>query len=136
MKKIMISTLLVALGGFLVAQVSFAGDSDDYYIAMQCATEAKQLKELQERNPSDKCSGDVGVAAAYLDAASIQVRHQRYDKALVSLHYSENELKAIAYSRTYCGSYSQLVKPSIAKVIILVSELSILEYGNKAAIKK
>jgi hypothetical protein len=127
MKKIMRYTWPLALGGLLVSQISFAGYPSKHTIAELCRNEAQQLNRIIESKSHDKCAGDVAVAAAYLDAAATKVSHEHYDEALVSLHYSETELKEIAYSRTYCAQFASLVKPVIAKVIRISSELDVLE---------
>lgn len=127
MKKIMYYTLPVVLSGLLVSQMSFAGYPSKNNIADLCRAEAQHLNRVIESKPHDKCSGDVAVAAAYLEAAETKIRHERYDEALVSLHYSETELRQIAFSRAYCVQLAPLVKPAIAKVIKISSELDVLE---------
>ena len=127
MKKTTYLTWLVVLSGVLVSQLSFASYPSKQAIAEQCREEERQLIRIMERKPQDKCAGDVAVAAAYLSAAETQVRHEHYNEALVSLHYSETELKGIAYTRTYCAYFSTLVKPAIARVIKISSELDVLE---------
>lgn len=119
--------LPVALGGLLVSQISFAGYPNKSTIAAQCHAQSNKLTRIMASKPQSKCVGDVGVAAAYIDAAELQIQKEHYNEALVSLHYSESELRDIAYSRTYCTYFSPLVKPSIAEVIRIAGELNVLE---------
>ncbi|CAM4499856.1 MAG: hypothetical protein LEGION0403_FIIPPAGN_01769 [Legionella sp.] len=127
MKKIMRFTGPLALSGLLISQISFAGYPNKNMLADQCRLEEYKLMRLSESKPRNKCAGDVAVAAAYLGAAETQIRHEHFDEALVSLHYSETELKEIAYTRTYCTQFSTLIKPAIARVIKISSELDVLE---------
>ena len=127
MKKIMNYALPFTLSGLLVSQMSFAGYPDNSAISHACTIEAHQLNHLSESKPHDKCAGDVAVASAYIAAAALQVHHEHYNEALVSLHYGESELRSIAYSRSYCAYFASLVKPSIARVIKISSELEVLE---------
>lgn len=120
---------LPVLGSLLVSQMSFAGYPNKAAIAYQCNQESRKLNHIIASNPENKCAGDVGVAAAYLDAAELQIQREHYNQALVSLHYSESELRNIAYSRAYCDFFSTLVKPSIAQVIRISSELEVLEHA-------
>lgn len=129
MKKIIRYLVPFTLVGLLGSQNSLAQatTSNESTITEQCHKEAQQLKKLMEFKPYDKCAGDVGIAAAYLDAAAIKVRYEHFDEALVSLHYSATELREIAYSRAYCAYFASLVKQSIAKIISLRSQLDVLK---------
>lgn len=127
MKKTTYLTWLIALSGILGSQLSFASYPSKQELAHQCKQEERRLILMVQEKLRDKCAGDVMVAAAYLSAAELQIRHEHYDEALVSLHYSEAELKEIAYSRAYCTHFSSDVKPAIARVITISSELDVLE---------
>lgn len=127
MNKIMRFTWPWALGGLLVSQISFAGYPNKNRLADECHLEELKLMRLIESKPHNKCSGDVAVAAAYLGAAGNQIRHEHFNEGAVSLHYSETELKEIAFTRTYCTYFSSLIKPAIARVIKISSELDVLE---------
>lgn len=85
------------------------------------------MSELIERKAQDVCSGDVSVAAAYLDATGVKVWNGRYEEAKASLYYAENELQGIAYSRPYCANLAPLVKPYVAKVIRISADLDVLQ---------
>ena len=125
MKKSMMFSL--ALTGLLASQGSFASYPDQASIAEQCSRVASELNQIAASEFPDGCTGDVQVAAAYLSATETKVRHERFHEALVSVHYGESELKEMAYSRGYCGHFSPLVKPYIAKVIKITSALDVLE---------
>ena len=127
MKKSMMFSLTLALTGILASQVSFAGYPDKADIAEFCRKVASELNQIAASKKPDGCTGDVQVAAAYLSATETKVRHERFNEALVSVHYGESELKEIAYSRAYCAHFSSLIKPYIAKVIRITSELEVLE---------
>lgn len=128
MKKGIKVALPLILSGLLVSHASLAGYPNKSTIAAHCSEVAHELNRLlKDNNPKDRCAGDVAVAAAYLSSAELKVNHEQYDEALVSLHYGDSELKGIAYSRAYCGHFASLVKPAIAKVIQIASELEVLE---------
>lgn len=122
MNKIIRYTLPVVLG-CVMSSISCAGTLDKGSLVAQCAMTVKHLQDIIQGMPHDKCSGDVAIAAAYVDAAKVQIMSSHYNQALVSLHYGENELRSIAYSRAYCANFSSLVKPSIAQVIRIMGEL-------------
>ena len=125
--KSIIYALPIVLTGLLASQISSASTPNKLAIAEQYKETAYQLNHLKNRKPQDRCAGDVAVAAAYLSAAELKVRHERYDEALVSVHYGTIELKGIAYTRTYCAYFAPLIKPYIARVIQITSELEVLE---------
>lgn len=127
MKNNRVYLLAVSLMGLLSSQISFAGYPDKTDIAEFCRRAASELNQIAASKHPDGCTGDVQVAAAYLSAAVTKVRHERFNEALVSVHYGESELKEIAYSRAYCAHFSPLVKPYIARVIRITSEIEVLE---------
>lgn len=127
MKKSIIFALAATVTGLLASPLSFAGYPDKTNIAEQCRYVASQLERIATSKHPDGCTGDVQVAAAYLHAAVTKLHHERLNEALVSIHYSHSELNEIAYSRSYCTQFSPLVKPYIAEVIRIQSELEVLE---------
>ena len=127
MNKNKMYLLPVVLTGLMAAQTSFAEYPDSFRIARECNEVSWQLKRLAEDNRQHACAGDVLVAAAYLDATEIQVRHARFNEAVVSLHYGTSELKEIASVRPYCTYFSNLVKPYIARTIQLSAQIDVLE---------
>lgn len=127
MNTLVRTTLSAILGCMMVSTMSFAETSGHERVGAQCHSEALKLNHLVQSLPRDSCAGDVEIAAAYLDSASMQIRTNHYKEALVSLHYGEHELKSIAYSRAYCANFSQQVKPSVAQVIRFIGEVEALE---------
>lgn len=119
--------LPVVLTGLVAAKASFAEYPNHLSIARECQEVSSRLKQLAENNRQNACAGDISVAAAYLDATAIKVRHARFNEAVVSLHYGTSELKEIAYSRPYCVHFSSLVKPYIARSIQIGAEIDVLE---------
>lgn len=131
MKTLVRFTLPAVFGCMMISTMNIAGTSGHDSIGMQCHLESLKLNNLIHSQPRDKCAGDVGIAAAYLDAASMQIRTNHLKEALVSLHYGESELKSIAYSRAYCANFSQQVKPSIAQVIRFIGEVETFEQMSR-----
>jgi len=123
MKKIRLITLPIALTGLLLSQTSFAGSPDASTIARECRDVAQHLEWIVGSQHRDPCAGDVVVAAAYINAAELKIRHERYDEALIAMHYGDVELREVAYTRAYCANFSPLVKPALAKTIRIISEL-------------
>jgi hypothetical protein len=119
--------LLVVLTGLIAAKASFAQYPDKLSIARKCHEVAYQLKHLADDNRQNACAGDVSIAAAYIDATEMKLRHARFNEALVSIHYGTSELKEIAYSRPYCVHFSSFIKPYIARTIEINAEIDVLE---------
>lgn len=120
MKNRVIAGLIIAVLG---SQCAVANNVNSYDLETQIFGISFQLNQIAEANSIDLCSGDVSIAAAYLESAARELQHYKYDKALVSMAYGYNELKEISNARSYCAHLSPKVKPYLAKVIVLKSEL-------------
>lgn len=84
---------------------------------------AYQLNQFAEMNKTDLCAGDVNIAAAYIESAGRELQRDQRTKALTSLSYGQNELKEISNVRSYCANLAVSVKPYLAKVILIKSEV-------------
>lgn len=127
MKKIIIRAGSVLLTGLLVSHSSFAEFPDTRDIALECRTTVIQLNQLADSKPDNSCSGDIKIAASYIEATEIKLKHEKIQQALTSIKYAELELKEISNSRAYCAYFSELVKPYIAQIIRISSEIEVLE---------
>ncbi|HHI9989717.1 TPA: hypothetical protein ACQDQH_002745 [Legionella pneumophila] len=117
--KVIVGIISAVLG----SQSSFATHLNHYALDRQIVDISYQLNQIAENNSTDLCSGDVLIAAAYLKSAGGELQHHQKDKALVSMAYGHNELKEISTVRSYCVYLSHKVKPYLAKVLVLQSEL-------------
>lgn len=133
MKKIIKCTVPIFLAGLLLSEVSFASHPDTRAITEECTHVAHQLNDMAGSNPEDRCAGDLEIAAAYIEAAGFKLRYQKTQQALTSIKYGELELKEISMNRAYCSQVFQSVKPVIARVIRLASEIEVLERLNRTA---
>ncbi|ERH43318.1 TPA: hypothetical protein SLD83_001757 [Legionella pneumophila] len=111
--------IITALG----SPCAVATSSNHYDLERRIFETSYQLNQIAEENNSDLCSGDVAIAAAYLESAGAQLQHHKKDRAVVSMAYGYNELKAISNVRSYCTHLSPKVKPYLARVIVMKSEL-------------
>lgn len=103
------------------SNASWFPNSND--LAEQSIDIAYQLNRFSDENKLDICSGDVTVAAAYIESAGRELKREQYTKALTSLSYGQNELKEISSSRSYCSNLAAGVKPYLAKIILLKNEV-------------
>ncbi len=127
MNKIITRAAVTLVTGLLVCNTSFASHPESSEIARHCSHASGQLHHLVQNKPHDRCSGDLEIAAAYIESAELELRHEKFDKALTSIKYSQLELKEISATRTYCAHFSDSVKPVIAQVILIGSEIEVLE---------
>lgn len=128
MKKKIIAGLLATT---LLSSYCFAS-SDNDYLARRIFDASNQLEHIAETNSKDLCAGDVKIAQAYLASAGKLLRQDKEEGALVSLTYGQNELKEISFSRSYCQRLSPMVKPVLANVILLKSELENIRLKHKS----
>ena len=119
MKKKVIAGLIIAMS---VSQYALA-NHDNYNLERRIIDVSSQLYQLAEENSTDPCSGDVLIAGAYVESAGHELDLQKRDKALRSMIYGHKELKEISNTRAYCAHLAPRVKPILAKVILLESEL-------------
>lgn len=114
-------------GLFIVVMVSQSAEASGITSSHDLGTRsldiAYQLNQFAEKNKTDLCAGDVTIAAAYLESAGHELQRDQHTKAITSLIYGQNELKEISHVRSYCANLSAEVKPYLAKVILIKSEL-------------
>ncbi|HHF0528686.1 TPA: hypothetical protein ACPHXU_001596 [Legionella anisa] len=127
MKNKVIAGIISAVLG---SQSSFATPLNHYALDRQIVDISYQLNRIAENNSTDLCSGDVLIAATYLESAGGELQHHQKDKALVSMAYGHNELKEISTVRSYCAHLSHKVKPYLAKVLVLQSELESISLSD------
>jgi hypothetical protein len=118
-KKLIAGFLLTALA----TQVSFAGDN--HYLSRKSLTLATAIQEIAKINSDDLCAGDVLVAGSYVESAGNSLSLDKVDNARVSLVYARSELKEISDYRSYCVLLSAKIKPFLADVITIQSELEV-----------
>lgn len=135
MKTIMPFTVSVLVVGLLLSSASFAGYPDNMDIARECDRAANQLSHLADTKSDNPCSGDLRIAAAYIESAGLKLRYKKFEQALTSMKYGELELKEISTGRAYCSYFSQAVKPIIASAIKISSEIEVLERLKKLSHK-
>ena len=124
MKRSVIRAIPWVFSSVLMASVSFAGHSDDYSLSHECRHIASELTDLViGKSAHEPCVGDIDIAAAYIESAGFLVERGKYSQALQSLACSENELNGITSFRAYCMPYASLVKPYLAKVIVLEAKM-------------
>lgn len=115
------------IAGFVIAalasQVSFAGDN--HYLSRKSLSLASELQEIAKTNGEDLCAGDVLVAGSYVQSAGRALSSDSVQNARVSLVYAQNELKEISNHRSYCAGLASKVKPYLAEVIVIQSELEV-----------
>lgn len=114
-----VGLIIAALG----SKFGFANNLNNYDLERRIFDVSYQLKQIAEGNNTDLCAGDVWIAGAYLESAGRELQHHKKDKALVSIAYGHNELEEISNVRSYCAHLSPKVKPYLAKVILIKSEL-------------
>lgn len=128
MRNLTIRTLSILAAGFMVTSAGFAAFPEQVGIERECEQTAKQLTHMADTSSTYQCSGDLRIAAAYIDAASFKLQHQKIEQALTSIKYGELELKQISSQRAYCSHFSDAVKPIIATVIKISSQIEVLEH--------
>lgn len=84
------------------------------------ATELNRLANLRQDHP---CSGDLKVAATYIEFAEMKLRNQKTDEALTAIQYGALELQEISLGRAYCSNYSQEVKPMLTDAAQVISSV-------------
>ena len=117
--KVLTGLIITVLG----APSAFATQANNYDLERRIFDVSYQLTQVSDANNQELCAGDVLIAAAYLHSAGRELQHQNRDKALVSLAYGHNELKEISSVRSYCAPLSAKIKPYLAQVILIKSEL-------------
>ncbi|KTC87663.1 hypothetical protein [Legionella drozanskii] len=122
---------LMLAAGSLLAFSANALTQDSHYLSSECDHMARALYQLAESKSQDACAGDVMVAASYLESASIRITKGKYKQASTSLNYGEYELKAISMYRPYCSNFASQVKPLLAKLITIETQLDELEMSLK-----
>ncbi len=119
MNKTLIAGFVMAL---MASQASFAS-GDSHYLGDKSLRVAERLKDMARINDSDLCTGDIRIAAAYVQSAGYALLGNKVQTASVSLVYAQNELREISYNRSYCATLSSNIKPYLAEVILIKGEL-------------
>ncbi len=117
--NILAGLIIMTLG----AQCAVAANLNNYELERRIFDVSYQLNQIAQEHTTDLCSGDVEIAAAYLESGEHELQHQNKDRALVSMAYGHNELKEISNARSYCIHLAPKIKPYLAKVIVMRSEL-------------
>lgn len=117
--NILAGIITMALG----TQCAVAANLNNYDLERRIFDVSYQLNQIAEEHAADLCSGDAAIAAAYLESAGRALQHLNKNSALVSMAYGHNELKEISNARSYCVHLSPKIKPYLAKVIVMRSEL-------------
>jgi predicted NAD/FAD-binding protein len=112
--------------GLMLAPLSFAALIDTRTLSHQCMDVAYQLKRLSGSHHGSVCAGDVKLASAYIEATSNELYLHQIPQALHSISYGENELKAITNNRNYCIGLAPEIKPYLANIIVIKSEMELL----------
>lgn len=107
--------------------VSFASNADVDRAISYCRSITSGIESLMDKDPKGTCRGDLRITEAYLVAAQNQLSHNKIDKALDSVKLAKKELGEISSMRTHCTEVSQDAKLLLSEVILLESELDILE---------
>lgn len=127
MKKRVKNTSRALIAGLLFSSAFMAWSQNTHDIQYECRHTASQLNNMADSNATNPCSGDLKIAAAYIESAQLKLKHQKTDQALIAIKYGELELKEISQNRSYCSAFSNRVKPIIASVIKIGSEIEVLE---------
>lgn len=125
MKKIYAASLLFV--AILSAPLSFIHATDTKSIILKCTSTANQLKQLANANPGNACSGDLNIAAAYIDSTAFLLYYQKLDDALNSISSAQSELTAISMSRGYCTTFASQAKGFTVNVIQINTEIKSLK---------
>jgi len=122
MKKNNKKTMALLVGSLISFSANASGDF--YWLGRDCESMTNELVQLAKIKPDDACSGDLLVAASYIDAARLRIEQGNSDRAYSSIRYGEIELKAISRYRSYCTYFVNQVKPILSKVISLASKIN------------
>lgn len=122
--------LMMMLAGSLLA-LSANASIDSSQLSSECKAVVHALHHLASSKSEDACSGDLLVAASYIDVAGERLKQGKYNPAYISITYGELELKQISWDRSYCSHFSPRVKPILADVITLKSRIEDLNMRMK-----
>lgn len=118
--------LSAVLIGLMGSQLSFAGDIDTRALSHQCMDTAYQLTRIAELHSASACAGDVKLASAYIEATSNELYLHKIPQALHSITYGEHGLQEMTTSHGHCMGLAPELKPYLARVIIIKSEIELL----------
>lgn len=131
MKKQLKRVAMALTTGLLMSQLGHAAQLNTNNLDGRCLDAARQLNQIASDNRSHICSGDIEVAAAYIESAGTYLNHHKNEQALVSLTYGKNELDGITTQRVYCKQLSAYVRPKLVKIITIKSELELITHPVK-----
>ena len=120
----------VLVTGLLVSQISHANGLNAKEMGHRCIDTAYQLKKLAESHHRERCSSDIEIVSAYLEAAGNEIFQEKNDLALRSITSGEYELNEISKTRPYCARIAPQTKTFLARVITLKIELEMLGFEN------
>lgn len=112
------------LAGITLIPVSETFASDSSSFAYQCEEVSSHLSRLIDENRNQQCSGDLKVAQAYLDAATMSLKYDKALQALKMLKKGQHELEDLS-NRSWCRNFAPLVKVDIAAIIRLRAEINL-----------
>ena len=114
-----------------LSTVGLVGQPTPYpVLAEQCRALAHEMRDRAEDNPSNLCAGDIKVAAAYIQAACMNIEQQTFIQALYFMEMADQELDAIGLYDIYCGHLAKDAERYRSKVARLQGEIVALEYFN------
>lgn len=122
MKKKLSAVLITAA---MLATYAYASPVDTHDLGRRSMEVSYQLNRIAEQNRTDLCAGDITIAAAYIESAARELSRYKIERAIVSLTYGQNELNEISHTRSYCARLSTSVKPYLAKIILIKSEVEL-----------
>lgn len=131
MKRLFKYTASVLLAGLFFSKTSAASPPNAGDIPKKCTEISHQLHYLADAYVHDRCSGDLRIAASYIESAGFEFRYQKMEQARTLIKRGELELQEISLTRSYCLKVSHLAKPILARVIRLESEMDVLDYANR-----
>lgn len=131
MKRLFKYAASVLLAGLFLSKASAAKPPNAGDIPKQCTEISQQLHYLADAYVHDRCSGDLRIAAAYIESAGFEFRYQKMEQARALIQRGELELQEISMTRTHCLKVSHLAKPILARVIRVASEMDVLDYVNR-----
>ena len=112
--------------GLLVSGTSFADWPSKDTVIHKCYEASSKLSNLIEEKSEGDCSGDLAVAIAYIDSTAVKLDKNRIDQAKSAIKSAQYELQDISSRRSYCAYVAPKVRPVLAEVIRISSEIDVI----------